>query len=82
MPSLFYWHREARNNNAEVDYLVSVSQGIIPVEVKGGTKGSMQSRYLFLDEKNVIGAYEYQMRIFQFMEILMYILYMPLKIFM
>ncbi len=51
MPSLFYWHREARNSNAEVDYLVSASQGIIPVEVKAGTKGSMQSLYLFLDEK-------------------------------
>jgi len=49
---LFYWHREALNSNAEVDYLIHKGQNIIPVEVKSGTKGSMQSLYLFLKEKN------------------------------
>lgn len=52
-PSLYYWHREAKNSNAEVDYIISVSQEIIPVEVKAGTKGSMQSLFLFLDEKKL-----------------------------
>ena len=51
-PSLYYWHREAKNSNAEVDYVITVSQEIIPVEVKSGTKGSMQSLFLFLEEKN------------------------------
>ena len=49
---LYYWHREALNSNAEVDYLIQKDQEIIPVEVKSGTKGSMQSLYLFLKEKN------------------------------
>ncbi len=49
---LFYWHREALNSNAEVDYLIQKDQEIIPIEVKSGTKGSMQSLYLFLKEKN------------------------------
>jgi len=48
---LFYWHREALNSNAEVDYLIQKDQDIIPIEVKSGTKGSMQSLYLFLKEK-------------------------------
>lgn len=48
---LFYWNREALNSNAEIDYLVQVKQEIIPVEVKAGTKGSMQSLFLFLSEK-------------------------------
>jgi uncharacterized protein len=52
-PSLYYWHREAKNSNAEVDYVIPVSQEIVPVEVKAGTKGSMQSLYLFLQEKTL-----------------------------
>lgn len=50
--SLFYWQREALNANAEVDYLIQKKQDILPIEVKAGTKGSMQSLFLFLKEKN------------------------------
>jgi hypothetical protein len=52
-PSLFFWHRESRGSNAEVDYVISVSGLIIPIEVKAGTKGSMQSLHLFLKEKKI-----------------------------
>lgn len=52
-PSLYYWHREAKNSNAEVDYVISISQNIVPIEVKAGTKGSMQSLFLFLQEKKI-----------------------------
>jgi len=52
-PNLFYWQREARNSNAEVDYLITWNEKIIPVEVKAGTKGSMQSLFLFLKEKKL-----------------------------
>ncbi len=50
---LYYWHREAKNSNAEVDYIIAENAGIIPIEVKSGTKGSMQSLFLFLKEKNL-----------------------------
>jgi predicted AAA+ superfamily ATPase len=50
---LFYWQREAKNSQAEVDYVVQIDSKIIPIEVKSGTKGSMQSLYLFLKEKNL-----------------------------
>lgn len=49
---LYSWQREALNSNAEVDYLIQKQHNIIPVEVKAGTKGSMQSLFLFLKEKN------------------------------
>lgn len=49
--SLYYWQREALNSNAEVDYVIQKQQEIIPLEVKSGKKGSMQSLYLFLKEK-------------------------------
>lgn len=49
--SLYYWQREALNSNAKVDYVIQEQQEIIPIEVKSGKKGSMQSLYLFLKEK-------------------------------
>jgi uncharacterized protein len=48
---LYFWHREAKNSNAEVDYVVQQGQQIIPVEIKSGRQGSMQSLHLFLREK-------------------------------
>lgn len=52
-PEIFYWHRESRSSNAEVDYVISHHGQIIPIEVKAGLKGQMQSLYLFLDEKKL-----------------------------
>jgi uncharacterized protein len=49
--SLFYWHREAKNANAEVDYLWTHDGIVIPVEVRAGTSGSLKSTHVFLAEK-------------------------------
>ena len=49
--SLYYWHREAKSSNAEVDYIVQKGQQIVPVEIKSGKSGSMQSLRLFMQEK-------------------------------
>ncbi len=47
---IFYWSRDARGSNAEVDYLV-VREGIIyPVEVKSGAGGSLRSMHLMLEK--------------------------------
>ena len=48
---LYYWHREKRGSNAEVDYLVEEGTKIIPVEIKSGGTGKMQSLNLFINEK-------------------------------
>jgi predicted AAA+ superfamily ATPase len=54
---LFYWHREARSSNAEVDYVVQIDSTIVPIEVKAGARGGMKSLRVFLSEKkNVRGA--------------------------
>jgi Holliday junction resolvase-like predicted endonuclease len=47
---LYYWHREARASNAEVDYVLQHNGRIVPVEVKAGGKGAMKSMHLFLQE--------------------------------
>jgi len=47
-PYLYYWQREERASNAEVDYLVQKNEKIIPIEVKSGFGGTMKSMQLFL----------------------------------
>lgn len=49
--ALYYWHREAKNSQAEVDYVIQNQETIVPIEVKAGTKGAMQSMFLFMEEK-------------------------------
>ena len=50
-PQLFYWAREARNANAEVDFVINRQQEILPVEVKAGKTGTLRSAFQFLREK-------------------------------
>jgi predicted AAA+ superfamily ATPase len=49
---LYYWRREKDGSSAEVDFVVQSGENIVPIEVKAGTKGAMQSMFLFLKEKN------------------------------
>jgi predicted AAA+ superfamily ATPase len=48
---LYYWQREKGGSAAEVDYILPIGQEITPIEVKAGTKGAMQSMFIFLQEK-------------------------------
>ena len=48
----FYWAREAKNSNAEIDYLIQKENKIYPVEVKAGKTGILRSMQVFLAEKN------------------------------
>jgi predicted AAA+ superfamily ATPase len=50
--NLYYWVREAKGSNAEVDYLIEKDSEIIPVEVKSGKKGMMRSLLFFIDKYN------------------------------
>jgi len=50
---LFYWQREERNAHAEVDFVVQQAMNIVPIEVKSGKQGKMQSLHLFMKEKNL-----------------------------
>lgn len=45
---LFYWSRERRASNAEVDYLLVRNGRIYPVEVKSGAAGALRSLHLML----------------------------------
>ncbi|MEA2083924.1 MAG: AAA family ATPase [Thermodesulfobacteriota bacterium] len=47
---LYYWSRESRSSQAEVDFLVTIDGSILPVEVKSGKTGRLKSLRLFLKE--------------------------------
>ncbi|MBX2924394.1 MAG: DUF4143 domain-containing protein [Chitinophagaceae bacterium] len=49
--SLYFWHREAKSSNAEVDYVTPKGQQIVPIKVKSGKSGAMRSMHLFIEEK-------------------------------
>ena len=49
---LFYWARESRTSNAEVDYLGASGGHVFPIEVKSGTTGRMKSMHQFLEAKS------------------------------
>ena len=50
---LFYWHKESKNSNAEVDYVVQYRNRILPIEVKSGKIGSMASLRMMMESKNL-----------------------------
>lgn len=52
-PELYYWHRDAPNATAEVDFVLQRGNGILPVEVKSGVRGAMKSLRIFLAEKRI-----------------------------
>ena len=52
-PELYYWHREATNATAEVDFVLQHGDRLLPVEVKSGVRGPMKSLCLFMAEKHI-----------------------------
>ncbi|MDR1719351.1 MAG: AAA family ATPase [Dysgonamonadaceae bacterium] len=53
-PSLYFWHREEKSSTAEVDFIIQKGDMILPIEVKSGTSGKMQSLHLFMKEKHSV----------------------------
>jgi len=49
--NLYFWSREKPHGSAEIDYVVQKNGKIIPIEVKSGSTGKMQSMFVFLNEK-------------------------------
>lgn len=52
-PHLYYWRREMKSSQAEIDYVISHRQKVIPIEVKAGKSGTLKSLHLFMAEKGV-----------------------------
>ncbi|MBY0281790.1 MAG: AAA family ATPase [Alphaproteobacteria bacterium] len=52
-PSLFYWNREEKGSNAEIDYIIEHNNQIVPIEVKSGSTGSLKSLHQFMHAKKL-----------------------------
>lgn len=74
--SLYCWHREKKDSNAEVDYVISRGGTIYPIEVKAGVRGSMQSMRIFLETKHLSKGIRTSLENFDsFDDVLIYPLY-------
>ncbi len=45
----FFWVREAKNSNAEVDFILPCKEYMIPIEVKSDAGTTLKSLHLFMD---------------------------------
>jgi uncharacterized protein len=46
--NLYYWARDAKNSNAEIDMILQKGNKMIPVEVKSGSSGKLKSLHMCL----------------------------------
>jgi predicted AAA+ superfamily ATPase len=55
-PELFYWTREIKGSESEVDFLIANGSTVIPIEVKSGATGRLKSlRQFMIDKKSESG---------------------------
>lgn len=53
---LYYWVRQSKNSQVEVDYLTVRDMKVLLIEVKAGTQGGMKSLWMFMREKHLTEA--------------------------
>ncbi|MEA3499889.1 MAG: AAA family ATPase [Candidatus Marinimicrobia bacterium] len=47
---LYFWVREKKQSNAEVDFVIRFNNCLIPIEVKSGKTGRLRSLHQFIDQ--------------------------------
>jgi hypothetical protein len=52
-PELFWWRREKRGSEAELDYVHAVGNRVLPIEVKAGKAGTLKSLHRFVAERGL-----------------------------
>lgn len=60
-PELFYWLREGRTSNAEIDFVVQLGAENVPIEVKAGKSGTLKSLHRFIWEKGLKKAVRFDL---------------------
>ena len=50
-PRLYYWVRESKSSQAEIDYVIADRGQVIPIEVKAGKTGRLKSLRIFMESK-------------------------------
>jgi hypothetical protein len=62
-PRLHYWLREGKRDNAEVDYVLSLSGKVLPVEVKSGKSGTLKSLHQFMYRRGLKQAVRFDLNL-------------------
>ncbi|NUN53929.1 MAG: DUF4143 domain-containing protein, partial [Planctomycetaceae bacterium] len=52
-PESFFWRRDRRGAEAEVDFVIARGSRVLPVEVKAGAAGSLRSLHAFVAERGL-----------------------------
>jgi predicted AAA+ superfamily ATPase len=52
-PQLYYWVREKKGSEAEVDYIIQNGSTILPIEVKSGSSGTLKSLHHFMEMRQL-----------------------------
>jgi len=52
-PRLFWWQREKRGSEAELDYVHALGAHTVPIEVKAGKTGTLRSLHGFMAERGL-----------------------------
>jgi hypothetical protein len=52
-PHLFWWRREKRGSEAELDFVHALGSRVIPIEVKSGKTGTLKSLHGFMAERQL-----------------------------
>ena len=52
-PRLFWWRREKRGSEAELDFVHTLGSRVIPIEVKAGKTGTLKSLHGFMAERGL-----------------------------
>ena len=60
-PELFYWSREEKSSNAEIDFIFQHKNKIYPIEVKAGKTGTLKSMQMYLYEKKLKDGIRFNM---------------------
>lgn len=55
-PALYYWVRNERGSDAEIDYIIQHTNRLVPIEVKAGNTGTLKSLHLFMKLKELSTA--------------------------
>lgn len=52
-PQLYYWAREKKGSEAEVDYVIQNGSTMLPIEVKSGSSGTLKSLHHFMEMRKL-----------------------------
>ncbi len=66
---LYYWQREKRNSESEIDFVTEYNSDILPIEVKAGKTGRLKSLHIYVAEKKLNKAIRFNINLPNYGEI-------------